>query len=226
MRYQHSQSDKPRSLSHASTPCVASTDLFTEDIFKDQMSTVGLWMSPGKGKEKILCIVGRGSWTHNDTFYVFSLRDQTTRRLPSLFVPSESDWMERIICWNGWVGGTESSCWWLTTVGVTGSWGAGLSCLPVLALSAFRAIAVSRHPELASRMLGHATRQPCRSGNSHSVCPVTTREQVAMPFLIIQCMALFGSGVRAGWFWWTYSPGSACIFFKNLEAILAHHDFL
>lgn len=70
-----------------------------------------------RGKRKD-CTAGRGSWKHYDMFYVFYARGQITWRLYSLFAPSESDWMERIVCWNGCVSGTERCCWWLMTVGV------------------------------------------------------------------------------------------------------------
>ena len=56
MRHQSSQSMKP--LLHASTFCDASTNLFTEDAFNGQMSTVGLWESPGNREGKGVYTVG------------------------------------------------------------------------------------------------------------------------------------------------------------------------
>lgn len=70
------------------------------DISGDQMATVGLWLSLEKWKrEKILQFwqrVMKILWL----IWLFDLRDWTTQHLHLLVMPSESDWMERIICWN------------------------------------------------------------------------------------------------------------------------------
>lgn len=129
---------------------------------------------------------------------------QTTHGcLHFLLIPSESDGMVRVICWNV-----------LATVRVTGRWPGSWSLLfTPLALRCLQESSVLWHWQLASRMLWHATWKLCRSGNIHNVCTFSIRLYVAILSVIRDymqktlrclCSALW-SGL--GQFWWAGSLG-------------------
>lgn len=179
MRYQYSQFDKLQDaipLLPLSPPAFYP---FMEDILEEWMSTTGICMSPGKQKREIFAFFGRGSWKHYSIFYAF-LRDKTTH-WHLLFIPSESNWKGKIICWNEFVSDTVKE---LLVIHDSEGFGqpGGCSQMPTPGLSVFREITVSWHWELAYRMLWHVPRKLCKSANNHNMCTFTYKQHVAILF--------------------------------------------
>lgn len=133
---------------------------------------------------------------------------QTTHGcLHFLLIPSESDGMVRVICWNV-----------LATVRVTGRWPGSWSLLfTPLALRCLQESSVLWHWQLASRMLWHATWKLCRSGNIHNVWTFSIRLYVAILSVIREYMqktlrCLFCSVVWSGTILMSWQPRTTNIF--------------